>query len=175
MLPGGIMDEKQTLNDSVNDVLFNLTGIEKVHNEQVKVYSELDRHPIKRSITVSFYALVKPENHPIIPKNHVSEVFWHSLDDLPNLGFDHNEIVTDAWKELKNNLQQRFIFGELLPVAFTIKEIQDIYESVLGEQLDRRNFRKKILQSGLIENTGEIKIGVKGGPELYRIKSTNID
>ncbi|WP_421876789.1 NUDIX hydrolase [Marinoscillum sp.] len=170
MLPGGMMSEGFTMEESVSKVLYGLTGIHNVHQEQVKCYSDVDRHPIKRVVTVCFYALVKPENHPVIAKNYVSDVVWHSVSDLPELGFDHNRLAVDALAKLRQNLKENLIFGELLPEKFTLKELQDLYESILDETLDRRNFRKKILQMELLHPTNEKKVGVKGGPELYSIK-----
>lgn len=171
LLPGGIMGEGQTLEESVNNVLFNLTGIQNIHQEQVKVYSNIDRHPVKRTVTVCFYALVKPENHPIIAKNYVSEAMWYPIKDLPVLGFDHTTLVNDALDRLKENIEKKLIFGELLPEKFTLKELQDLFESILDETLDRRNFRKRILQMELLVPTNEKKAGAKGGPELYSIKN----
>jgi 8-oxo-dGTP diphosphatase len=170
LLPGGIMGEGQTLEEAVNNVLFNLTGIEGIHQYQVRTYSDTGRHPVKRVVTVCYYALVKPENHPVIAKDYVSEVAWFSLKDIPELGFDHGKFVNDAWNKLKENLEQNLTFGELLPEKFTLKELQDLFESILGEPLDRRNFRKKIQQMDLLESTKEKKPGVKGGPELYKLK-----
>lgn len=164
------MDENQTLEESVSNVLFNLTGIHGIHHEQVNVYSEIDRHPVKRVVTVSFYALVKPENHPVIPKNYVSDVRWFALDELPELGFKHGPLMRDALTKLRENLEQKLVFGELLPEKFTLKELQDLYESILGKELDRRNFRKRILQMDLVEPTNEKKAGVQGGPALYKMK-----
>lgn len=172
LLPGGIMNEGQSLEEAVNFVLFNLTGIDHVHQEQVKCYSRIDRHPVKRVVTVSFYALIKPENHPVIPKNYISEVKWFSVKEIPSLAFDHNLLAGDALDMLKRNLQEKLLFGELLPEKFTLKELQGLYESILGEKLDRRNFRKKILQGGLLQNVGEKKAGVRGGPELYKLKNS---
>ncbi|WP_258105615.1 NUDIX domain-containing protein [Marinoscillum sp. MHG1-6] len=169
MLPGGIMGPEDSLEEAVGKVLYNLTDIDNVHYEQLKVYSRVDRHPIKRVLTVAFYALVKPENHPVIAKKHVAEVNWFPLNDVPQLGFDHDEISKDAWRRLKTNVEEKFLFGELLPQQFTLKELQDLYESIMGQELDRRNFRKKILQSKLIRSTGVKKKGVKGGPELFEI------
>lgn len=169
MLPGGAMGKGQTFEESVDNVLYELTGIQNIHQNQVKIYSKVDRHPVKRVVTVCFYALVKPENHPVIAKNHVSDVVWHSIKNLPNLGFDHATLVKDAWNALRANMEQNLTFGELLPDKFTFKELQDLFESILGETLDRRNFRKKILQMNLLEPTNEKKLGVKGGPELYKV------
>ncbi|MBV6644315.1 MAG: NUDIX hydrolase [Cyclobacteriaceae bacterium] len=170
MLPGGIVQHDQSLEEATDHVLFTLTGLSGIHQEQVKVYSSVDRHPVKRVITTCFYALIKPENHPVIAKNYISEVRWFAIQNLPELGFDHMNLVSDAREQLRHDMQQRVIFGELLPTKFTLTELQDLYESVLEEKLDRRNFRKKILQSPNLIKTKEKKAGAKGGPDLYKLK-----
>ncbi len=170
LLPGGAMQEGQSLNDAMDAVLFRLTGMTNVHKEQVKCYGDIDRHPVRRVVTLCFYALVKPEDHPVIPRSYISEAKWVSLDDIPPLGFDHDTLVKDAHALLKRNLEEKLIFGELLPEKFTLKELQDLYEAILGNSLDRRNFRKKMLQTQLLIHTGEKKPGARGGPELYRLK-----
>lgn len=164
------MQEGQTLEEAVSNVLFNLTGIHGIHQEQVKCYSQVERHPVKRVLTVSFYALIKPENHPLIAKNYITQLEWFPINRLPEkLAFDHQTQFEDSLSRLRTNLREKLIFGELLPQKFTLKELQDLYESVLDEKLDRRNFRKKILLLGLLEKTKEKKAGAKGGPDLYRI------
>ncbi len=170
MLPGGAMGEGQTLAESVNDVLDNLTGITEISLEQVASYSAVDRHPVKRVVSVSFYALVKPENYPVIPRNYISDIKWYGLNELPKLGFDHHLILEDALEKVRDNLREHLVFGELLPDRFTLTELQDLYESILGEAFDRRNFRKKILQMNILEPTRQKKSGVKGGPILFKRK-----
>ncbi|MEQ9229612.1 MAG: NUDIX domain-containing protein [Cyclobacteriaceae bacterium] len=170
MLPGGAMGEGQTLAESVNDVLDNLTGITEISLEQVASYSAVDRHPVKRVVSVSFYALVKPENYPVIPRNYISDIKWYGLNELPKLGFDHHLILEDALEKVRDNLREHLVFGELLPDRFTLTELQDLYESILGETFDRRNFRKKILQMNILEPTRQKKSGVKGGPILFKRK-----
>ena len=170
LLPGGVMSEGKSLSESVNEVLFNLTSIEKIPHEQVACYSQVDRHPIKRVVSVSFYALVKPENHPVIPKNYISDIGWYPLGELPKLGFDHDLLLKDGLVKLRSNLREHLVFGELLPDLFTLTELQDLYESILDEKLDRRNFRKKILQMNILETTNQKKAGVKGGPTLFKLK-----
>ncbi|MEL7146477.1 MAG: NUDIX domain-containing protein [Bacteroidota bacterium] len=171
LLPGGIMEEGQTAEEAVDIVLYNLTGIYDVHQAQVQSYSAVDRHPVKRVVTISYYALIRPENHPLVIKDNVQEAKWHSLSDLPEKwGFDHQLQFQTALDKLRANLRNHFIVGELLPEKFTLKELQDLYESILDEKLDRRNFRKKILQLEILENTHEKKIGAKGGPDLYKIR-----
>ncbi|MCF7568853.1 NUDIX domain-containing protein [Sabulilitoribacter arenilitoris] len=169
LLPGGIMDDNETIDECAHKVLRCLIGVENVHISQVKAYTNIKRHPVKRVITISFYALIKPENHPIEQKMNVTQIKWFRLNELPNnIGFDHLEIIIDAHNLLKLNLKSNLIFGELLPETFTLNEMQSLYESILNKKLDRRNFRKKILQMNLLENTGIIKKGIKGGPYLFR-------
>lgn len=168
MLPGGVMEAHENIEDCTHKVLFALTGVKDIHFEQVKVYSNIDRHPIKRVLTVSFYALVRPENHPLFLKGNVEQIAWFDMDEIPqNLGFDHSQIIHDAHMYLKNNLKDRLVMGELLPKKFTLTELQGLYEDILGLELDKRNFRKRIFQMDILKNTGEVKAGVKGGPVLY--------
>ncbi len=171
VVPGGTMGEGKTLTQSVLDVLENLTGIKKMNLEQVACYSEVNRHPVKRVVSISFYALVKPENYPVIPRNYISDIQWFALDSLPQLGFDHDQILDDALEKLRSNLKDHLVFGELLPDRFTLTELQELYEQILGEKLDRRNFRKKILQMDLLVDTKEKKPGAKGGPTLFKMKN----
>jgi len=170
LLPGGSMKEDNSLEETVDQVLFDLTGIHNIHHEQVKCYSKVHRHPVKRVVTLCFYALIKPENHQIKAKNYVSEVSWFTLDKLPKLAIDHSKLVKDALHTLRQNLSRTIILGELLPSKFTLKELQNLYEGIMAEKLDRRNFRKRIFQLNRLKATGQIKKGVKGGPELYELK-----
>src|SRR5690606_2539745 len=168
LLPGGVLEAEETLQDCANKVLFALTGVKDIHFEQVKVYGAVDRHPVKRVITVSFYALVRPENHRLSPRLPVEQIAWFDLEELPvNLGFDHAQIIGDAHLFLKNNLKDRLIMGELLPKTFTLTQLQTLYEDILGLKLDKRNFRKRIFQMDILNKTGKVKSGVRGGPMLY--------
>ncbi len=170
LLPGGIMNEGQTAEDAMDHVLMSLTGLKQIHKRQVHCYSEVKRHPLKRVITLCYYGLINPENHPIIKQKHVTGVEWFDLHRLPELGFDHHKLVQDALFLLKSNVEERLILGELLPSAFTLTELQELYEALLDKKLDRRNFRKKVLQKDLLINTGRKKIGAKGGPDLFSFK-----
>ena len=171
MLPGGIMGSDQSLEEAANHILYHLTDVHDVFIEQVRTYSQVGRHPVKRVVTVSFYALTKPENHPAIAKHYVSDVDWCPVKEVPSLGFDHNKILGDALLKLRTNLDQVLKISELLPEKFTLKELQDLYESILDERLDRRNFRKKMRQMDFLVNTTEKKSGAKGGPLLYTIRN----
>ncbi|AWX43685.1 8-oxo-dGTP diphosphatase [Flagellimonas maritima] len=175
LLPGGVMEADETLDDCAKKVLYQLTGFRNIHFEQVKIYSELERHPLKRVITQSFYALVKPENHSLVIGGNVERISWFDIDRLPEkIGYDHRQIIHDANLNLQLNLRERLIFGELLPKTFTLAELQNLYERILKIKLDKRNFRKKIFQMDVLTSTGEKKPGVKGGPLLYRYKNGNV-
>ncbi len=167
LLPGGFINEDQTAEEAVNFVLHNLTGIQGVHQEQVQCYTALGRHPVKRVVTISYYGLIKPENHPIIESKHVGGIRWFRMDELPEMGFDHKKISLDALAKLKFNVRERLTLGELLPSKFTMTELQDLYEALMDQKLDRRNFRKKMLQTGLLKKSGTKKTGVQGGPDLF--------
>lgn len=166
-VPGGLLQEGETAEQAVSSVLFDLTGIKNVHHEQVHCYTDIDRHPVKRVVTISYYALINPENHPIISKRYGFGVGWFSLDEVPKLGFDHERLFRDALKQLRSNVEEQLTLGELLPKKFTLTELQVLYEALLDKKLDRRNFRKRILQKELIRKSGEKKTGVRGGPELF--------
>lgn len=176
-IPGGVMEEDETIEDCAAKVLFSLTGFSNIHFEQVKTYTEIDRHPLKRVITICFYALVRPEKHPLSLRDNVTSIEWFDMDEIPeNLGYDHKRLIDEAYSFVQNNLKHKLIVGELLPKEFTLQELQNLYEDILKIELDRRNFRKRIFQMDVLQNTGEKKQGVKGGPYLYRLKqSTTAD
>ena len=171
-VPGGVMEKNETIEDCAAKVLFVLTGFRNIHFEQVKTYTALDRHPIKRVITVCFYALVRPENHPLTLKDTITSIDWFDMDNLPEkFGYDHKKLVEVAYSFVRNNLRDKLIVGELLPKKFTFQELQNLYEDILNVKLDKRNFRKRISQMDVLVNTGEKKQGVQGGPFLYQLKS----
>lgn len=168
MLPGGIVHAHQTLEEAAENVLENLLNANDIYLEQVKAYSDIDRHPLKRVMTVGFYALIKPEDHFFEAKDYLEDAQWFSMHELTTLGFDHNTIMKDAFNKLKNEINYRPLGFELLPEKFTLKELQELYENILEEKFDRRNFRRKITSLELVVDTNENKIGVQGNPRLYR-------
>jgi 8-oxo-dGTP diphosphatase len=169
VLPGGAMQPDETLEDTATHLLRNLVNVENVPIHQVATYSSLHRHPVRRVVSTSYFALVSPEDHDPIAREYLDKVKWCPMDELPELGYDHQVILADAYEALKVELRRQPLAFQLLPESFTLKEAQEVYESILGEELDRRNFRRKILAYDFLINTEEKKPGVKGGPELYRI------
>lgn len=174
-LPGGAISEEETLEQTAKRLLLELVDVENIPIRQVKTYSTPNRHPVRRVVTTCFYALVRPEDHVPSAQKYLDDARWCKLDEVPQLGFDHNELLADAYHALRQELQQSPLAFQLLPNTFTLKEAQEVYEAIIGEDLDRRNFRRKILAYDFLINTEEKKAGVKGGPELYRVDGTKLE
>jgi 8-oxo-dGTP diphosphatase len=175
-LPGGNVFINEDLDQSAARVLEELTGVKNIYMEQVAAFGEIDRYPEVRIITISYCALIKPERFKLSPGTQTSEVKWFRLKDIPPLAYDHNKILNQALKQLKKNIRYRPIGFELLPKKFTLTDLQTLYESILERQLDKRNFRKKILSMTLLKKLGEKKTGVAHRrPHLYRFDKKNYE
>jgi len=170
VLPGGAMSDTDSLEETARRVLEDLVGVRQVYLRQVSTYSDPDRHPVRRVVTTSYYALVRPEHHAPVAQRYLSAARWFSLAEVPALGFDHNALLRDAHSRLTQHLRSRPLAFDLLPARFTLSEAQQLYEDILGEKLDRRNFRRKILTYDFLVETEKKKPGVKGGPQLYRVR-----
>jgi 8-oxo-dGTP diphosphatase len=175
VLPGGAISDEETLEQTAKRLLLELVDVENIPIRQVKTYSSPSRHPVRRVVSTSFYALVRPEDHVPSAQKYLDDARWCKLDEVPQLGFDHNELLADAYHALQKELQQSPLAFQLLPNTFTLKEAQEVYEAIIGEDLDRRNFRRKILSYDFLINTEEKKAGVKGGPELYRVDGPKLE
>ena len=136
------LKQNETLNEASYRVLAKLTGLEKIYLEQLEAYSEVDRDPAERTISVAFYALIKiDENDENLLKQHNAQ--WFSLTELPELIFDHQAMINRAIRRLRYKTSIQPIGLELLPEKFTLKQLQTLYETILGVNLDKRNFIKK--------------------------------
>lgn len=141
-LMGGFLRDGETLDETANRVLKDLTGLSNVYLEQLRAYSDIDRDPVERTVSVSYYALIDINEH-----NELNEDFsakWFNIDEAPPLIFDHQEMVNYAINRLRYRAQTKPIGFELLPEKFTMRQIQTLYETILGEKLDKRNFINKI-------------------------------
>lgn len=168
-LPGDLVYPDEDLDVSANRILQELTGLSKVFMEQHKTYGKVNRHPLGRVITISYYALVNltefnPESHSWAQNAH-----WHSLNDLPELAFDHQEILERTIEELRSKVRTQPIGFELLPKYFALNELQQLYEAILNRPFDKANFRKKILSMGLLIDVGKRETNVSHRPaKLYQ-------
>jgi len=151
-LPGDLVHPEKDLNESVNEVLFNLTGVSDLYFEQVETFGEVKRHPFGRVITTSYYTLVKISDYKLNPASFAREAKWILLTEVGQLAFDHNKILDSCFNRLKNSVRIKPIGFELLPKMFTLSELQSLYESILGTQLDTRNFRKKLAKMSIVKD-----------------------
>ncbi len=170
-LPGGFVKNSESLEEAAARKLAEETGVTAVYTEQLYTFGEIERDPRMRIITVAYFALVPFESveEQINSAKPDGSARWFSLKNLPELGFDHRKIVDYAQQRLRYKLEYTSVGFELLPDLFTLTQLQRAYEIVLDEPLDKRNFRRKILAAGVIEETGEKTKEGEGRPaRLYK-------
>lgn len=142
-LMGGFLKKEESLNSAATRVLNHYTGLQNVYMEQLYAFSEVDRDPVDRTISVAYYALINIENHNTeIIKNYHAE--WFNISNMPKLIFDHNEMVDHAMRRLRYRTSTKPVGFELLPEKFTMRQLLELYEAILDKSLDKRNFISKI-------------------------------
>jgi 8-oxo-dGTP diphosphatase len=168
-LPGGFVRVEESLEDAARRELEEETGVSKVYLEQLYTFGTPGRDPRERVVTIAYYALVKLSDYRVKAATDARNAAWFSVSDLPGLAFDHEEIVEVALARLKGKLRYEPIGFELLPPKFTLTQLQHLYETVLEAELDKRNFRKKLLGMDLLIETDEIEQDVAHrAARLYR-------
>ena len=157
-LMGGFLKAQESLDEGARKILFQLTGLTDIYMEQLQSYGEVNRDPGERTISIAFYALIKvDDNDRKLAEAHGAH--WVSINKVPPLIFDHNKMVEKALKTLRNKIVTKPIGFELLPEKFTLPQLQSLYEAINQEQLDKRNFRKRILETGLLDKMDEKERG----------------
>jgi 8-oxo-dGTP diphosphatase len=171
-LVGGALYNNETLEEGMIRELKEKTNISDIHLMPSKNYSKVERSPIMRMIAVSYIGVIDIKNANLITKTLKTEnAIWFSIDDIPELAYDHNEILRDAITLLKTKIVSSDILRNLYPDGFSLPEIQKVYEAILDKELDRRNFRKKMLSLGLIYDTNKsIKFEGTKPAKLYKFK-----
>jgi 8-oxo-dGTP diphosphatase len=176
-LPGGFVRMDESLEEAAARELEEETGVraKDVYLEQLYTFGDPRRDPRTRVITVAYFALV--DSAKIGPRvtgqEGISDVQWLPVRSLPEgIAFDHKDILEYALKRLRNKLEYTVVGFELLPEQFTLPELQGLYENILGETLDKRNFRKKVLSMGILWPTGGYRKGGYRPAVLYRFKGT---
>jgi 8-oxo-dGTP diphosphatase len=168
-LPGGFVHVEETIDAAARRELEEETGLEKVFLEQLYTFGSVARDPRERVVSVAYYALVNLVDHRVQAATDAREAAWFSLDDVPTLAFDHAKILQMAQGRLRGKLGYQPIGFELLPQGFTLSQLQRLYEVVLERDLDKRNFRKKVLATGLLVETKEVQQDVAHrAARLYR-------
>ena len=167
-LPGGFIYMEETVDECAKRILQKETNLTDIYMEQLYTFATVDRDPRFRVISIGYYALVKLSDYNVQAGIDESNVKWFSLDEIPQLAFDHTSILEKTLERLKGKIRYQPIGFELLPEKFTLPELRYLYEVILQVQLDDRNFRKKILGYGLLIDTGEVQRGARNrAPKLY--------
>lgn len=172
-LMGGFLKKNEILNDAANRVLNILTGLNHVYLEHLQAFSDVDRDPVERTISVAYSALININEHnEELIKQYSAK--WFSINEIPKLIFDHNSMVDRAIQRLKYKASIQPVGFELLPKKFTMRQLQKLYEAIFNEQLDKRNFNKKILALNLLTKLDEKDmVSSKKGSFLYEFDQGN--
>lgn len=158
-LVGGALYNNEDLIDGMHREIFEKTGIKDIDIYFSNIFGKVDRSPVMRMVATSFIGVIDHEKVSILTETlNTSNAAWFPIDKIPSLAYDHNEILNDSLKFLKEKIVSTDILKALFPNGFTLPEIQKTYESILGVTFDRRNFRKKLLSLDLIVDTGRTKI-----------------
>lgn len=169
-VPGGLILPEETAEDSVYRHIRNKAGVKDINIEQLYTFSSIDRDPRGRVVSVAYFGLM-----PSIITTQ-SKVYWKDINKLPQLAYDHKEIIKKAVERLKAKMEYTTIVRGFLPKAFTLSELQKVYEIVLNKKFDKRNFRKKMLSFGFLKSIGTQKKGEPNRPaDLYKFSTGSLE
>ena len=173
-LPGGFVKLEENLRQSAERELEEETGVKDVFLEQLYTFGEPKRDPRERVITIAYYALIPSDKIQIRASTDAEAVGWFGMDELPKLAFDHEKILAKAKQRLVSKTEYSTIAFQFMPSEFTLSDLQAVYESILEEEVDKRNFRKWVLALDGIEETGEERRDGRHRPaKLYRLTQPN--
>jgi len=177
-IPGGFIRLSENLDEAAQRVLYEKTHVKDVYLEQLHTFGEPKRYPNARVITVSYFALIRSDDLKISSDAavNIQQVSWHPVYSLPGLAFDHEDIISHALKRLRDRLEYTPVAFQLLPKKFTLTELQKTYEMILGITLDKRNFRKKMISLGILQELDEFtKLSSKRPARLYAFNQESIE
>lgn len=177
-IPGGFVRLSENLEEAAKRVLYEKTHVKDVYLEQLYTFGDPHRYPSARVITVSYVALIRSDDLILSSEEglNIQQISWHPVYKLPALAFDHQAIVSYALKRLKARLEYTPIAFQLLPKKFTLTELQKTYESILNHDLDKRNFRKKIVSLDILNEHEEFtKESSKRPARLYSFNEISIE
>jgi 8-oxo-dGTP diphosphatase len=168
-LLGDLIRPDEDLDSASYRILKERTGMEDVYLEQVHAFGYIERHPSGRVITIAYYSLIDIKHHKLQLSNN--ELHWHTMQDIRKLAFDHKMILDTCLQRLQNQVMEHPVIFNLLPEKFSLRELQELYEAILGFELDRRNFRKKISIKDWLVDLDEMEEDVPHRPgKLYKLK-----
>ena len=168
-LPGGWIKKEEGIDTAAERLLNELTGLKDIFLEQLKAFGKPDRFPMGRIITIGYYALINKEKYDIKAGYTASEAKWFKIDKIPNLIYDHDEILKFSIQQLRRRVRQAPIGFNLLPEKFTLLQLMKLYEEILGTEMDKPNFRRKFLRMKLLVDLKEKEKDVSHrAAKLYR-------
>ncbi len=171
-LYGGFVGTNESIDDAANRTLLELTGLRNLYMRQVGAFGSIDRDPGERVVSIAYYALINVKDYDDELRKHHG-VEWVNIKDLPPMYSDHRDMIRRARKMMQEKIKTEPISFRLLPSLFTLTQLQRLYEAVNGEEVDKRNFRKRVKEMEFIEKTELIdKTGSKRGAYLYRFNSS---
>lgn len=174
-VPGRSVEIGETLDEAAMDVLREKGGIKGIHLEQLYTFGDVKRDVRKRIVSVAYFALVDSDKHSVKTTDYYSDIKWWPVEKLPPMAFDHKEIIGYGLKRLRAKVEYSNIAYGLLPKEFTLTELQRVTEIILGQKIDKRNFRKKMKMLNLLEPTKKTRTGLKNRPaELYCFKKRSL-
>jgi 8-oxo-dGTP diphosphatase len=165
--PGGLVQKGEPLDEAARRELYEKTGVHDLYLEQLYTFGDAHRDPAAHTVAVAYFALVPPLSHALQSGEKYADIGWFPLQTLPELAYDHNAIANYALQRLRAKLGYTNIVYSLLPHEFTLAELQEIYEVILHQKLDRRNFRRKILALGLLKSLPKTRHGAHRPATLY--------
>lgn len=165
--PGGLVQVGESLDDAARRELHEKTGVQDLYLEQLYTFGDARRDPAAHTVAVAYFALVPYLVHELYRGEKYADIGWFPVRTLPQLAYDHNAIAAYALQRLQAKLGYTNIVYSLLPREFTLAELQEIYQVILNHQLDRRNFRRKILALGLLKSLRKTRRGAHRPATLY--------
>ncbi len=170
VLPGSLLSNKETLEDNITEVVCDKLGLPTMYIEQCYTFSNLKRDPDNRIVATTFIGLI--DNITLVLKREEKddiELSWFDINSIPKTGYDHDKIITKLIEYFRKRIIDSNILKLLFPSDFTLPELQKVYEQILNIKIDRRNFRKKLVNLGYVIDTGDVNEGYMGRPaKLYR-------
>lgn len=166
-LLGDLVGPDEDLDAAAYRILKQRTGLDDLYLEQVHTFGKVGRHPGGRVVTVAYYSLINVQHHKL--KILDNELHWHDVGSISDMAFDHKEIFDTCYSRLQKRVQEHPVGFSLLPSKFSLRELQNLYEAILGVKLDRRNFRKKFFAMDFLIDLDEIEVNVPHRPgKLYK-------
>lgn len=169
-LIGDLVQPQEDLEEAPYRILQERAGLHDVYMEQVYTFGSVDRHPSGRVITTAYFSLVDIKTHKL-PASETN-LHWHEVEDISTMAFDHKMILDICLQRLREKVMEHPLVFNLLPEKFSLRELQDLYEAILGVDLDRRNFRKRIMLKNWLVDLNEMEEDVPHRPgKLYKLKN----